>query len=76
MQVIGLWTNNGRKNGLLQKFTFNNILRLACIGGERDWALNFLEQYRGYLPADDRANTYRFNLACWHYLGGEYAREG
>ena len=62
------------ENGLLQKFTFNNILRLASIGGERDWALNFLEQYRGYLPADDRANTYRFNLACWHYLGGEYAR--
>ncbi|MEQ1743915.1 MAG: hypothetical protein ABMA02_00690 [Saprospiraceae bacterium] len=62
------------ENGLLQKFTFNNILRLACIAGERDWALRFLEQNQHYLPADDRANTYRFNLACWHYLGGEYAR--
>lgn len=62
------------ENGLLQKFAFNNILRLACIGGERDWALEFLERYRDRLPSEDRANTYRFNLACWHYLGGEYAR--
>lgn len=62
------------ENNLMQKFTFNNILRLACIAGERAWALRFLEQYQRYLPADDRANTYRFNLACWHYLGGEYAR--
>jgi GNAT superfamily N-acetyltransferase len=62
------------ENGLLQKFTFNNILRLACIAGERDWAGQFLEQHQCYLPPDDRANTYRFNRACWHYLGGEYAR--
>ncbi len=59
---------------ILQKFTFNNILRLACIAGERDWALYFLDTYQHYLPAEDRANTYRFNRACWHYLGGEYAR--
>lgn len=62
------------ENGVLQKFTFNNILRLACIAGERDWAGQFLEQHQRYLPPDDRANTYRFNRACWHYLGGEYAR--
>lgn len=62
------------ENGLLQKFTFNNILRLACIAGEREWAWQFLEDYQRHLPAADRANTYRFNLACWHYLGGQYAR--
>lgn len=62
------------ENGLLQKFTFNNILRLACIAGERPWARHFLDDYQHHLPAEDRANTYRFNLACWHYLGREYAR--
>lgn len=62
------------ENGLLQKFTFNNILRLACTSGEREWAGAFLEQYQHYLPPEDRENTYRFNLASWHYLGGEYAR--
>jgi len=62
------------ENGLLQKFTFNNILRLACIGGERAWARDFLEKYRSHLPEDDRENTYRFNLASWHYLGGDYAQ--
>lgn len=62
------------ENKVLQKFTFNNILRLACIAGERDWALHFLNTYQQHLPAEDRANIYRFNLACWHYLGGEYAR--
>ena len=62
------------ENKVLQKFTFNNILRLACIAGEREWALYFLNTYQQHLPAEDRANIYRFNLACWHYLGGEYAR--
>lgn len=62
------------ENGLLQKFTFNNILRLACIGGERAWARDFLEKYRPHLPEEDRENTYRFNLASWHYLGGDYAQ--
>ena len=62
------------ENQVLQKFTFNNILRLACNAGERDWALHFLNTYQAYLPTGDRANTFRFNLASWHYLGGEYAR--
>ena len=62
------------ENGLLQKFTFNNILRLACTGGEREWASVFLEKYRHYLPTEDRENTYLFNLASWHYLGGDYAQ--
>lgn len=62
------------ENGVLQKFTYNNILRLASGAGEREWALRFLEDYQRYLPAEDRANTFRFNLACWHYLGREYAR--
>lgn len=62
------------EHGLLPKFTFNNILRLACVGGAREWALTFLEQYRERLPDEDRENTYRFNLASWHYLGGNYAQ--
>lgn len=62
------------ENGVLQKFTYNNILRLASGAGERDWARQFLDDYQRYLPAEDRANTFRFNLACWHYLGREYAR--
>ncbi len=62
------------EQGLLQKFTYNNILRLASGAGERAWALHFLDQYQHFLPPEDRANTYRFNMACWHYLGREYAR--
>jgi hypothetical protein len=62
------------ENNLLQKFTYNNILRLACIAGEWDWAKAFLEQYRSFLPEEERENTYRFNLASWHYLAGEYVR--
>jgi hypothetical protein len=62
------------ENNLLQKFTYNNILRLACIAGEWIWAKSFLEQYRSYLPEEDQENTYRFNLASWHYLAGEYVR--
>jgi hypothetical protein len=62
------------ENGLLQKFTYNNILRLACMAGEWQWARQFLEDYRLHLPGEDRANTYQFNLASWHYLAGEYQK--
>jgi hypothetical protein len=62
------------ENNLMQKFTYNNIVRLACIAGEWTWAKDFLETYQTKLPEEERENIYRFNLASWHYLAGEYSR--
>ena len=62
------------ENNHLQKYTYNNIVRLACIAGEWEWAKDFLETYQSRLPEDERENIYKFNLASWHYLSGDYSR--
>lgn len=62
------------ENNHLQKYTYNNIVRLACLAGEWDWAKTFLEQYRWKLAEETRENIYRFNLASWHYLSGNYSQ--
>lgn len=62
------------ENGVLPKYTYNNIHLLAQVTGERDWAYTFLEQYRNYLPLADRDNIFRYNLAIFHYRAGEHSR--
>jgi len=62
------------ENGVLPKYTYNNIHLLAQVTGERDWALTFLEQYRDYLPPAERDNIFRYNLAIFHYRAGEHER--
>lgn len=42
---------------------FNNANGVALRLGKLDWAEHFVEQYRQYLPANERQNTYSFNLA-------------
>ena len=59
------------ESGKLPKAAYNNINRLACLLGERDFAAVFLEKYRDALPVADRENVYRFNRAIFHYLSGE-----
>lgn len=62
------------ENGVLPKYTYNNIHLLAQVTGERDWALTFLEAYREHLPTADRDNIFRYNLAIFHYRAGEHGR--
>lgn len=60
------------ENGILPKYTFNNIHALAQLVGETDWARQFLEMYREHLAPDDRENIYRYNLAIFHFRRSEY----
>lgn len=60
--------------GQLPKAVYNNVNRLACLLGERDFARFFLEKYRNTLPVTDQENIYRFNLAIFHYLAGDFRR--
>lgn len=60
------------ENGVLPKYTYINILNLAKLTGEHDWARGFLEQYREFLPETDRDNTYRYAKAVLHFRSSEY----
>lgn len=60
------------ENGVLPKYTYVNILNLAKLTGEHDWARDFLEKYRAFLPEADRDNTYRYAKAVLHFRSSEY----
>lgn len=62
------------ESGKLPKAAYNNLNRLACLLGEREFARHFLEKYRDALPAPERENIYRFNLAIFHYLSSDFAQ--
>jgi hypothetical protein len=62
------------ENGVLPPSTYSNIHLLSQVNAERDWARQFLEDYRERLPAAARDNIYRYNLAIFHYRAGEHGR--
>lgn len=50
-------------NGELASWRFNNVIAAALRLGKLNWAENFVEKYKDYLPHDTRQNTYSFSLA-------------
>ena len=62
------------EDGLLSKFTYNNILMLAIALEEWDWADGFLDAYRGYLPGREKENTYRYNRAVFWFRRPQYEK--
>ncbi len=62
------------ENGVLPKYTYNNIHMLAQVSGERDWARTFLDEYRNNLSPTERDNIYRYNLAVFHFRAGEHKK--
>lgn len=51
------------QNGEFATWRYTNIVAAALGLGKLDWAENFVEKFKSYLPADSRKNTYTFNLA-------------
>ena len=62
------------EGGILSKFTYNNILMLAIALEEWEWAASFLEQYKENLPAKERGNIYRYNLAIYYFQKPDYGQ--
>ncbi len=61
------------ERGELSKYTYNNVLMSFLALGEWNEARAFLERYRLELPAAERENIYRYNLAVYHFRQGDYA---
>lgn len=58
--------------GELAPWRFNNIIAAALRLGKLNWAEEFIESYKDYLPADTRQNTYTFNLARVYRYQGKF----
>lgn len=60
------------ENNTIPKYTYINILNLAQLVDEHNWARHFLEQGRALLPTADRENIYKYALAGFHFRRSEY----
>lgn len=60
------------EDGLLAGLNYKNILRLGIALKEYEWAEQFLERYKPLLPKAERENTYRYNMAYYHFQKREY----
>ncbi len=62
------------EDGVLSKFTYNNILMLAIAQEAWDWADGFLDEYKQRLPARERDNAYRYNRAVFYFRRPDYEK--
>jgi hypothetical protein len=58
------------ENGQLSPYTYKNVMSATTKVGEFDWANTFLEDYKSFLPAKDRDNVFRYNLALLRFRQG------
>ena len=58
--------------GELTAWRFNNMVAAALGLGKLDWAEDFIQRYKKYLPAETRENTYTFNLTRVYRFQGKY----
>lgn len=56
------------EEGQLLPWRYSNLITVGLRTGQLQWARQFLNKYRSYLPPDDNENTYNYNLAhCLYY---------
>lgn len=60
------------ENGVLSKFTYNNVLMNFLALQEWDKALDFIDRYRTQLPLKEQDNVYRYNMAVYCFRRGEF----
>ncbi len=55
------------EDGVLSRWTYNNVALTALSLKEFDWAWHFLHDYAGYLPEDHREAAFHYNLARYYF---------
>lgn len=60
------------ENGLLSRFTFNNIVAVGLKRGDLDWVAQFIENYQHFLEKKFRDNMILFNRARLEYQRKNY----
>lgn len=60
------------ENGVLSRWTYNNIVIAGLKLGEYQWVQEFIYRYRDYLPESHRAGSFNFNLAKYYFETGHF----
>ncbi len=59
------------EDGLLSRWTYNNITGTALRLREFTWVRHFLQEYAPFLPENHREGAFQFNLARYFYDTGD-----
>ena len=62
------------EDGVLSRWTYNNITATGLRLREFDWVRQFLHEFAPFLPNNHREGTFSFNLARYYYDVGDYAQ--
>jgi hypothetical protein len=62
------------EQGVLSRFTYQNIVTTALFCAETDWALDFVHAYKGFLEKKYRDSSFSFSLAQIEFARGQNAR--
>lgn len=60
------------EDGVLSRWTYNNITATGLRLREFDWVHQFLHEFAPFLPDNHRDGTFSFNLARHYYDTGDY----
>jgi len=61
------------REGILSTYSYKNISRLGIALNENIWVETFFKENKKYLPARERENTWRYNLAYFHFQQNNYS---
>lgn len=61
------------KEGILSTYSYKNISRLGIALAENIWVEEFLKEHKKFLPTRERENTWRYNLAYFHFQQNNYS---
>ena len=69
LEINKLLLRNGLifENNALPPWHYTNIVAVGLKTGQTDWTHQFIQDYRERLPEEYRENTFRYNLAQYHY---------
>lgn len=56
----------------IEPYAYKNITTLALQNQEFAWTRKFLEDYKPFLPKEERDNAYQYNLANYYYFTGHF----
>jgi len=60
------------ENGVLSRFTYNNIVRIALKVKDLDWAATFIQNYKNALDRSFRTSIFNFSSASLAYARKDY----
>ncbi len=70
----GLRTKILFEEGHISPYTYRNVNMLALKINDFEFAENFLNSYKAYLPAKDREDIYQFNIGFFYFRKGDYSK--